>query len=242
MYFGSNLQYLRKNNGGMTQEKLAWQMGVSRQTVSKWESGEAIPEVAKLLDLCDIFQCRLDELLRQDMAARVSIYDSVRVLQVKGFRRAQYTMLSPNAQQDVTAYMDAWAERNGLSGLPKIDWSFPQVTAEQKNRFGLQGHVCAVVLPEDVSIPEDGPELVSQETAEYAVVTIRDPFAPGSDRISQAHHQIFQYLNLKGYKKKHSEKILPCFRRICLQEGIPCMELFIHCDSDGNSRETIELK
>ena len=39
MKLGSNLLYLRKLHGSMTQEKLAEQMGVSRQTVSKWETG-----------------------------------------------------------------------------------------------------------------------------------------------------------------------------------------------------------
>ena len=39
MKLGSNLQYLRKLHGNMTQEKLAERMGVSRQTVSKWETG-----------------------------------------------------------------------------------------------------------------------------------------------------------------------------------------------------------
>ena len=50
MKLGANLQYLRKLHGGMTQEKLAERMGVSRQTVSKWETGEAVPEVDKLLE------------------------------------------------------------------------------------------------------------------------------------------------------------------------------------------------
>lgn len=42
MFFGSNLQYLRRESGNMTQEILAQQMGVSRQTVSKWESGGSL--------------------------------------------------------------------------------------------------------------------------------------------------------------------------------------------------------
>ena len=45
MKLGSNLPYLRKLHNNMTQEKLAEQMGVSRQTISKWETGEAIPDV-----------------------------------------------------------------------------------------------------------------------------------------------------------------------------------------------------
>ena len=51
MKLGSNLQFLRKLHGGMTQEKLAERMGVSRQTVSKWETGEALPDLEKLLQL-----------------------------------------------------------------------------------------------------------------------------------------------------------------------------------------------
>ena len=39
MKLGGNLQHLRKQNGNMTQEKLAERMGVSRQTISKWETG-----------------------------------------------------------------------------------------------------------------------------------------------------------------------------------------------------------
>ena len=42
MYFFENLRFLRQLRRGMTQESLAEQMGVSRQTVSKWESGVSL--------------------------------------------------------------------------------------------------------------------------------------------------------------------------------------------------------
>ena len=42
MVFGNNLQFLRKMLGGMTQEELAEKMGVSRQTVSKWEQSVSL--------------------------------------------------------------------------------------------------------------------------------------------------------------------------------------------------------
>ena len=64
MKLGSNLQFLRKLHGGMTQERLAERMHVSRQTVSKWETGEAIPDVEKLLELSRLFSCTLDALLK----------------------------------------------------------------------------------------------------------------------------------------------------------------------------------
>lgn len=63
--FGENLQYYRKRNN-ITQEQLAEQLEVSRQTISKWESGASYAEMEKLLQLCDLFSCDLDTLLRKD--------------------------------------------------------------------------------------------------------------------------------------------------------------------------------
>lgn len=66
MQFGENMQFLRKQKG-MTQEDLAEQMAVSRQTVSKWESDQSFPETDKLIALCDLFGCSMDALLRGDV-------------------------------------------------------------------------------------------------------------------------------------------------------------------------------
>lgn len=63
--FGENLQYYRKRCD-MTQEQLAEQLEVSRQTVSKWEAGNSYAEMEKLLQLCDLFSCDLDTLLRKN--------------------------------------------------------------------------------------------------------------------------------------------------------------------------------
>ncbi len=59
MSFGRNLQYFRKLGGNMTQEALAEKLGVSRQTVSKWEMDAANPEMDKALEICKIFTCSL---------------------------------------------------------------------------------------------------------------------------------------------------------------------------------------
>lgn len=63
MSFADNLVYLRQHYG-VTQEGLAEQLGVSRQTVSKWEAGTNYPEMDKLLVLCDLFHTNLDDLMR----------------------------------------------------------------------------------------------------------------------------------------------------------------------------------
>lgn len=63
MSFGENLQFYRKRKD-ITQEQLAEQMDVSRQTISKWESDSSYPEMEKLIQLCDLFGCTMDTLLR----------------------------------------------------------------------------------------------------------------------------------------------------------------------------------
>ena len=62
MSFKENLIYFRKSNK-LSQEKLAEQVGVSRQSVSKWETGEAYPETPNILALCKIFHCKVTELI-----------------------------------------------------------------------------------------------------------------------------------------------------------------------------------
>ncbi|PJM75753.1 helix-turn-helix transcriptional regulator [Bifidobacterium simiarum] len=67
MTFRTNLQYLRSRRN-MTQEQLAMLLGVSRQAISKWESEKAYPEMDKLLTICDLFGCTLDDLVLGDVA------------------------------------------------------------------------------------------------------------------------------------------------------------------------------
>jgi DNA-binding XRE family transcriptional regulator len=69
MSFRDNLQHLRATRN-MTQEQLAMMVGVSRQSVTKWEAERAYPEMDKLLKICQIFDCSLDELVQGDLTTR----------------------------------------------------------------------------------------------------------------------------------------------------------------------------
>lgn len=70
-HFPENLSRLRRE-AGYTQESLAEAMGVSRQAVSKWESGQAMPEAATLVDLADLLGCSLDQLMREELSGSLS--------------------------------------------------------------------------------------------------------------------------------------------------------------------------
>lgn len=68
MKFSEKLQKLRKENY-YSQEDLASKLDVSRQAVSKWESGQTYPEMDKLLTMCKIFNCSLDDLTNDEISA-----------------------------------------------------------------------------------------------------------------------------------------------------------------------------
>lgn len=78
MSLGKNIQYLRKQKK-ITQEQLAEMMSVSRQTISRWKAGEIIPELNKLVVLSDVFSCKLDALVKEDMDACDGVYSEIKV-------------------------------------------------------------------------------------------------------------------------------------------------------------------
>lgn len=66
MNLKDNLKKIRKDNN-LSQEQLAEMLGVSRQSVSKWEQGLAYPEMDKVIQICQMFNLNIDELLNQDI-------------------------------------------------------------------------------------------------------------------------------------------------------------------------------
>ncbi|MBQ7409889.1 MAG: helix-turn-helix domain-containing protein [Clostridia bacterium] len=65
MKFNERLLDLRKKNG-WSQEELGEKLDVSRQTISKWESGQTTPELEKLRNLAKLFNISVDELINED--------------------------------------------------------------------------------------------------------------------------------------------------------------------------------
>ena len=80
MSLSENLQNLRKIKN-MSQEELAEKLNVSRQAVSKWESGSGYPETEKIISICEIFECSMDELVKgkisNDIKSEKNKYDLI---------------------------------------------------------------------------------------------------------------------------------------------------------------------
>ena len=64
-YIYEKIFYCRKK-AGLSQEALAEELGVSRQAVSKWETGDAVPEIGKLVSLAKTFDVTTDWLLSEE--------------------------------------------------------------------------------------------------------------------------------------------------------------------------------
>lgn len=91
MKFGDNLKNLRKSKK-MSQEKLAEKVGVSRQSVSKWETGDAYPEMNNIMILCKIFGCNINDLVNETLIDIDSLDEEIKMNVVK-FKKEKQTKM-----------------------------------------------------------------------------------------------------------------------------------------------------
>lgn len=156
MSFRTNLQYLRAQRN-MTQEQLAMLLGVSRQAISKWESGKAYPEMDKLLMICDLFGCTLDDLVLGDVSASVNVGAAARGAAEGDHGSAARTVTGEGAGEP--AYMkdadgnigeSARSGGNGIDG-PSSANALPGETLRgtSSSRPGTLANVAA--LPQDLT-------------------------------------------------------------------------------------------
>ena len=66
MTLAEKITHLRIVNN-ISQEQLANELNVTRQSVSKWESGESMPQIDKVLELCELFKITADELINDSV-------------------------------------------------------------------------------------------------------------------------------------------------------------------------------
>ncbi len=91
MTIGEQIQRLRIEKG-LTQERLAEMLEVSRQSISKWELGQAVPDVDKIIRMSRLFDVSTDTLLLTEAAAKEAIQNPLHLgsiyLVVKDFERS----------------------------------------------------------------------------------------------------------------------------------------------------------
>ena len=82
MEFGNNIQNLRKFKN-LSQEKLAEMVGVSRQSISKWECNEDYPSWNKIPILCRIFNCSIEDLISNEELGKIMDLEKLKEKEIK---------------------------------------------------------------------------------------------------------------------------------------------------------------
>lgn len=222
MSLGSNLQYLRRLSKNMTQEDLAEKLGVSRQTISKWEMDTALPEIDKAIELCRIFNCSLDNLFREEMDKRSDAYSNIRVEEVEEFSYVTYTVISTDPEGDSLEHIYKVAKENGVENPKVIGWDFPCLSNEQINVFNMHGYTAAWIVPEGIN-PE-GLEIKEQPKHRYAAIHIERPFDNPFVTIPGAYQTLDYYMRVNGLVH-NDEGVIPCFET----DG-ESMDIYIACE------------
>lgn len=76
MNFNEKLQLLRSNTK-LSQEELADKLDVSRQSVTKWENGQAFPDIQKLIKLSEFFNVSIDRLVKDNDTCNKNLFESM---------------------------------------------------------------------------------------------------------------------------------------------------------------------
>ncbi len=227
MSFGENIQFLRKMRKGMTQEELAEKMGVSRQTVSKWELDATYPEMDKVIELCKLFSCSMDQLVREDINVSNEAYSNIRVEEVPSFSFVKYTVISGEPEDDAIKHIKDWAVSNGINKPEIIGWDFPHVSQEQINVYHMHGYAAACILPSNFEIACNSVEIITQKDQQYAVITIKEPFIAPFILIPNAYKTLMIYMEVNCYKHKQAKDILSCFEKVYEKDSVCYMDVYI---------------
>src|SRR3712207_4342947 len=156
MIISEKIMSLRKKMG-WSQEDLANELNVSRQSVSKWETGASIPDMNKVIQMSDLFGVTTDYLLRDnfddDLNQQAGIEHLVKTESIKKDYQSEDRYYVTMEESDAYLEME---KKNGLEigfGVALCIWS----------------SILVVIL---MSISESNPSVVSEKVAESAGVTV----------------------------------------------------------------------
>lgn len=228
MMFGKNLQILRKMTN-MTQEKLAEKMKISRQTVSKWELGEILPEVEKLIELCELFHCSIDQLLKGNLDYSNKAYSDIKIVTVESFHYISYTVISCEPEDDAISHVEGWAKYLNIEKPYIIGWDFPQVSQEQRNVFHMRGYGAALILEKEQNLNNLNVQIIKQKKQNYITITLEEVQDESEfEIIPNAYKALLTYMSINGIKEKHDPTILSCYEHEYFNDkGIKFMDIYI---------------
>ena len=202
MTISEKITYLRNKNG-ISQEQLAERLSVSRQSVSKWEIGQALPQIDKVLQLCELFSITTDELLYDNISIEPSQVKSVgnKYFGTDGFRGEANKDLTSMHAYKVGRFL-GWYYSNAKSGCKKMGHRPKIVIGKDTRRssYMLEYSIVAGITASGA----DAYMLHVTTTPSVSYVTRQDEFDCGI-MITASHNPFYD----NGIKviNKHGEKL-----------------------------------
>ena len=92
------------------------------------------------------------------------------------------------------------------------------------------GYTAACILPENLKLKDENLEIISQNKNKYAVITIKNPFTAPFNLIPNAYKALMSYMKVNKLKHRDDNKVLPCFEKEYLLNGITYMDVYIAID------------
>ncbi len=222
MNFGQNLQYLRMMHKNMTQEELAKLLNVSRQTISKWELNQGNPELNKIKEICNLFNCNSDELLFGNIKIVNEAYSEIKIEKLEEFEYIKYTVISPEPEDDAIRKMMLIAKKLNIVNPKIIGWDFPYLSQEQINVYHMHGYTAALVLPSGFEVCNKSLIVEKRKSQNYVTIIVKNPMDNPFHLISNAFKSAFQYINVNRYTYDHF-----AFENEYQEEGIDYMKICI---------------
>lgn len=102
MSLGNSLFSARKKSG-LSQEAVAERLGVSRQTISKWELDETLPDIRQSKELSTLYHVTLDELVRFDIEVK-EVEETIERLSEESQNKIDWTKMWSKKYPILTAY------------------------------------------------------------------------------------------------------------------------------------------
>ncbi len=134
MKIGDKILKLRTESN-ISQEQLAEKISVSRQSVSKWEMNQALPQIDKILQICDLFDISIEELLyeKYDNAdKKISQSNQNKYFGTDGFRGEANVDLTPEHAYKIGRFL-GWYYSSKLSGCSNANYK-PKIVVGKDTR------------------------------------------------------------------------------------------------------------
>ena len=139
MSFADKLRELRTNNR-YSQEQLAEKLMVSRQAISKWETGESLPDIDKAMQVSDFFGVTMDYLVKdKENIQEIQPDDNMDRAIIKFMASAR--QMNQISEELVTIAMDGKIDDDELIRLQEINLTLDSITRiirDIKEKMGME--------------------------------------------------------------------------------------------------------